>query len=423
LDVLTKRFNSVEVTGNVVRPGIVSFDPDLTLGRLLEKSQGLKDDSYLKRIDIYRKVNDNERELVSVDYTVSASARIRLREFDLVRVYSKKDVSEVGNVSIVGQVKQPGTYVLLKNMRVLDLVYLAQLQNDASVQLIELVRQKPGGKTDVYPVPLADIRNNPKLSSNYLLQDRDQIFIRKDGDKGLIKKITLSGQVKFPGQYAIRPNDRISDVVARAGGFTGDAFLPGLRLQRVSVKLASEEGRVRVLEQERRALTYDYDRMQALATVAQKNYDGMLTVLSEKIGENSGRLMLSIKDPISYVHTRDDVVLENGDSITVPETPASIQIVGGVQLSISILYQPGARMNYYVERAGGFTKYADQGDSFIIRANGIVVKAGNQVIQEGDMIYVPERLVIPFNWLNAISQVAQTAFNVLSTLKILDVLK
>ncbi len=155
------------------------------------------------------------------------------------------------------------------------------------------------------------------------LDPYDNVLILRQPNFELQRTVDVTGQVKFPGTYALTSkSERLADIVARAGGLTPQAYPAGVRF----IRSMNGAGRINV------------DLAQAL------------------------------KDTTS----RDNVILQPNDSIFVPEYLASVRVTGQVNSPGSVLYRQGADLGYYLSAAGGFTYAADGGRTSVRFANGEV---------------------------------------------------
>ncbi|MFH1848163.1 MAG: SLBB domain-containing protein, partial [Candidatus Omnitrophota bacterium] len=148
------------------------------------------------------------------------SANIRLKEWDIITVYSKKEVVPAYFVEIDGAVERPGKYEMTENMRLSDLIFRAGgLKTEALMGRAELFRPYGDSGQSVTEIDLKlalgkDANNAEK--NNLLLKEGDHLFIRKNPDKKDKFIITLNGEFVYPGKYAVEKGTRLSDVIERA---------------------------------------------------------------------------------------------------------------------------------------------------------------------------------------------------------------
>jgi protein involved in polysaccharide export with SLBB domain len=269
---------------------------------------------------------------------------------------------------------------------------------------------------------------------NLLLQPNDYLFIRTVPDWATYKTVNITGEVNFPGAYAIPKGGTLSSVLARAGGFTPKAYLFGGVLTRSSVKRIQKEqleAAINRMEAQvlaiagsqatggieptdaKRAEVYAQQQIQLLASL-------------RKI-EPLGRVIIRLDDPERLRGTPEDIELEEGDSLLVPETTQVVNVVGAVFNPTAVVYNPYRTVEDYVTRAGGTTKIADDKEIYVIKANGAAVsRKGFQwlgpswdgskyiyhpgglktlTLNPGDTIVVPEQLE-RIEWLRQIKDIA-----------------
>ncbi|MBT5855609.1 hypothetical protein HOH87_03120 [bacterium] len=420
----------VTVKGNVFREGTFAFNEGLTLESLIKNSEGFKPDSYLKRVEIYRYISDTQRQLISVNYDSKNGPQTVVKRWDIIQVFSTEEVYGENTVTIEGAVNNPGQYKLMRDMKVSDLVFLAQLNPFANKSNIEIVRKQVGVKPEIIAVNLADILDNPDSENDILLRSHDQVLVRLESESMRKRYIELTGEVKYPGVYLAREGERLASILKRAGGFTEDAFLKGSLFIRQSSKQREAEGQLRVIEDEKKRMIYDQTHMGSLsqdAAVAHQvvlaSRQQALEQLQEKVALSTGRIVLNIVEPMErFKSTNYNIEIEDGDRLHIPVQPISIQLIGGVRNPTSILYNEGAPLHYYVNQVGGYTPYSDNPNTIIFKPNGSV-ELGFSKIGPGDTIYVPEKVVIAINWLQFLTNITQILSNAVTTVTLVQSLQ
>ena len=416
LPISKKRFNQVTIQGNVPRPGTYEFRVGMTVGDLIEKADNLLPDTYTKRLELYREKSNSEREIIPIDYSDATAKKFELQEFDILQVNPISAMAGKSKVNIQGDVKSPGDYQLLGNMKILDLIYLAVPEKTAELDYAELVRKNPSGTDNILIINLNTIKNNPASVSNLVLQDSDKLFVRKNQEKNAVEVITLKGEFLYPGTYSIRRGETLKDVIQRAGGVTQKAFLQGLIFKRKSVKDLENLGQDKILVEEQKRLFYDQSRILSLNA---KEYSGAygdaLGLIKTQVNQNKGRIVLDIVS-LEDIKGRNNVALENSDEIFIPETPASVQVIGGVQQPSAHVYTSFQNVEFYITQSGGYSEFARRGDLMVIKPNGTVIKNGNAAIGRGDTVYIPEEIKVRVDWFNLIVEVTKVLANVVTVL-------
>jgi protein involved in polysaccharide export with SLBB domain len=233
------------------------------------------------------------------------------------------------------------------------------------------------------------------LENDLLLRTSDEVTIRTAMRSA--RTVTLTGQVQRPGTYIIGEGERLSSVLDRAGGFTARASLKGAVFTRASLRRVEQEqlnAFVRVQEQrilaEGATTVAGSDKESAAvdASVVQARRD-FLRALASKVAV--GRMVIKLDIPDNLRGTNEDIVLSDGDTLEIPEPVDSVLVLGSVRSSTSVLHSPGAGVDYYVARVGGYSKEAEKKEIHIVKADGSAVAgfANIRTVEPGDTIIVP----------------------------------
>ncbi|MFC1752613.1 SLBB domain-containing protein [Thermoproteota archaeon] len=413
LPLLDLKHNFVSIQGNVYRPGNYAFKKGMMLKELFSNLDGFKQATYFKRIEVYRYVSDEIRQILKVDYTQPEAEKFELKDWDIIRIYSETEVLGIPYVSIEGAVHKPGPYKLMDTMTAGDLVFIAGVtKNVADLNKVEVYRKTEEDQETLVRLDLSAIFEKITSENAFLLRRDDRVFVRENHDLMTLRTIKLSGEVMFPGFYPVRENERISSIIERAGGYTDKAFLKGAVLQRMSVRERTIVNQRKILDKERKRLIYDQSRFVSVQSdEAQRVFQQALSFLEERIQENMGRLVIHLKPLDKFTGTFYDIRLEDQDELHIPAIPEDIQIIGGVQYATAMLYEENKSTNYYIDKAGGFGEFADRGHVLVLKANGTVLEnAAN--IERGDIIYVPEQVVFHVNWFEVLVKTVQLMYNV-----------
>lgn len=413
-----KRFNEVSIQGNVARPGTYQYTYGLTLGDLIQKADGILNDTYLQRLEIYRTKSGTQKQIIAINYTATASSRIRLNEFDIVQVHSKLDIDGPKTVKVIGSVNNGGEFSLLEGMKILDLAYLAKLSSIADREHLELARRNDDGSRRIINVNLSKLLLDPQSADNLLLQDQDQLFVRTDIKKTETRTIKISGQIIYPGIFEVKAGERLSDIIRRAGGVTSKAFLPGLVFSRESVRLRQEKALAHIGSDEEKSLLFDGSRIKSLDSQQYREiYDA---TLKNNRGTTLGRIVLDITS-MDLIPAEHNIELQDKDEIYIPQIPTSVQIAGGVQNPSAQVFYPDHTAGFYIKHSGGYSRFARTSDMFVLRESGQVVREGgeNISIQPGDTIYVPEEIKVQFDWVGGIFDFSKFIVNVVTGLAVI----
>ncbi|MCC6443741.1 MAG: SLBB domain-containing protein [Armatimonadetes bacterium] len=447
LELKPYRMNMVNIEGPVSRPGSYGLIEGMTVADLVRAAEGLMGDAYPDRADIYRLENDETLKLLpfNLDKAMAGDPEHNLKiiRWDRVIVYSQREVVR-RNVSqfvnIHGSVLKPGIYERPDGMRLRDLLMVAGGPLPASYSKIEIARAGQDSSTQVINADLEAVWNKQDESQNIVLQNQDQVYVRERGE--FIETpmmIELRGAVKVPGFYPLKSReDRLSDLIERAGGLRGDAFPEGIEFQRNPNLLVSDTQRktasliaqiLRIVnedEYKRRAAQAEIEKIQVLSATSGTSNAGITipgtttnntpqpqqaagTIIqgisaSELVSRArplvdtdllpAGRVVVNMNKALKEKGSSDDVVLAEGDKITIPTKPITVAVEGAVVQPSSLLHVPGQKVDYYVNNAGGYAPDAAPERILVIRANGHIqpIKQVRQV-GTGDIIFVPTKVM------------------------------
>lgn len=374
----------VSIEGEVRRPAIFELKPGAheTLADLVNMAGGLTEYAYLPKIEISRLLESGKRKVLYVDYTRIAqgdsSANPVLENEDRVRVYSKLDQVPERVVSIFGEVRRPGTYPLEDNMHLSDLILKAgNLTRKAYTLQAEIAKVDPGKPTRFLKVSLEHLGNGVDGQTDILLEEDDQVFIRRIPRWEVGHTVEVQGEVLFPGTYPIvKDSTYLSEILRKAGGFTDDAFLQEALVIRKSKRLRPDKEFERLQEMRREEMTdLEYQYFVMKQNTADVNH----------IVVDFERLMFGND-------STQDIILENGDLIVVPKAPRVVTVTGSVAKPGGVTYVPGADLNYYLSRAGGISWDADRRKTKVIKVTGEVLEDEDaREFQPGDIIWVPRK--------------------------------
>jgi len=412
--VLNRYTNRIQIKGAVFREGNYSLEEGLTLQRLIKKAEGLKGDAYLKRATILRTKADLSNELIQVDLGEIINGNqpdIELQSEDIIRIASIYDLSEDFYVKIAGEVRNPGTYPYSQDMTVEDLIISAGgLKESASITDIEIARRYMGSNARDY-AEIIPVSISPDLGlglSTTPLKPFDNISIRRKPNFTLEKMVQVEGQVNAPGEFSIaHAEERVSDVIKRAGGLTDFAYIKGATLIR-RTEFYQTESEVQRKEKNLRDLLENLNLDEMDPTEAQALFlarlaksignkassktteagEMVIEARSETLKEISENrlglgpikireteaIAIDLKTVLSNPGSRFDLILEEGDIITIPRQLQTVRLRGDVIYPTTVRYEDLRGMKYYINRAGGFENRARKKRTYVIYANGEVAR-------------------------------------------------
>ncbi len=365
----------VTVTGNVWIPSPVGFTPGMRLSDAIRLAGGPKPDVYLDQILVSRLRPDSTRvQLRSafVDTTGAVANDLVLAEEDEITVFSRTAFRPARYIVVSGAVRSPGRITYREGMTVRDAILLADgLTEDAYLREAEVARvpddRSTGAIATTIRVPLDSsylfARGNPgeyagppgidapaSGAPEVALQPYDNLLVLRQPEWELPRTVKITGQVKYPGPYALRSKtDRLMDIIDRAGGLTREAYPDGIEFFRVQ--------------------------------------------------DSAGRIGVDLKRVLENRGYRDNLILAAGDSVDIPEFDPVVMVRGGVNAPGAVAFRPGQNLDYYVRAAGGYSKAGDKNRAWVVQPNGRKEAVQRRTLlpdttpqpRPGAEIFVPDR--------------------------------
>jgi protein involved in polysaccharide export with SLBB domain len=395
--------NRIAVLGDVWSPGPQGFTPGLKLSDAIRHAGGVKPDVYLGQVLITRLLPDSSRVQLRAslrDTTGTVAADLPLREDDEVRVFSTAEFRPRRWVSVSGAVRKSGRVPYRDGMTMRDLVLLAGGVEEGAYLTEAEIARLPENRADGVTATTVRV----PLDSSYLfergpdgkylgppgipapkgtapavpLRPYDNVLILRQPNWELQRTVAVGGEVKFPGRYTLlAKKERLSDVIKRAGGFTTAAFPGGI----VFVRQQGNVGRIGV----------DLPKV--------------------------------VKDP----RFRDNLILQDGDSVFIPAFSGVVTVQGAVNAPEAVAYVPGANLDYYVRAAGGGNRKADMKRAYVRQPNGKVQSVHRRFLLPdgvpkpgpGGVVVVPEREPGQSQLLAALPIVAQITASLVAIVAVL----
>jgi protein involved in polysaccharide export with SLBB domain len=309
-------------------------------------------------------------------------------------------------VHVDGRVKVPGDYPLESGMRVSDLIRAGgSLLPSAYSGRAELSRYTVVNgeqrRTQVLPVDLYAVMRGDR-NADLQLQPFDRLSVQQLSDWTEQSQVTLIGEVRFPGVYAIRRGETLRSVIERAGGLTDLAFPEGAVFTRQELK-QEEQDQLDQLAVRMRMSIAETALMATRAGIGgSENAIGIgQAILSQlQATQAIGRLVIDLE---SAIHARsgssDDIMLRDGDQLIVPRNRQEVMVLGEVQDATSHLFHPGLSRDDYIDQSGGLTRQADRREIYIVRADGSVATGNQGWFRDGDSsrIHPGDAIVVPLN--------------------------
>ncbi|MFQ5865298.1 MAG: SLBB domain-containing protein [bacterium] len=396
--------SKVSVTGEVRRPSIFELKPGGSekITDVIELAGGFTEYAFEDKIEISRLKSNGHREVLYVNYREivngDSSQNILLKNEDKVQVYSKLEQVHRRKVSIFGEVRRPGTYVLEDNMRLSDLILKAgNLTRKAYTLEAEVAKIDPGKPTRFLRVNLDKINRGSNGQVDILLEEDDQVFVRQIPDWEVGLTVEVQGEVQFPGTYSIvEDSTYLSEILQKAGGFTEDAFIQEAFVLRPSTRIKFDK---------------EFDRLKDMRRDEMSDLEYQYFVMRQNSADVH-QVVLDFEKLVYQHDRREDIILEDGDVIVIPKAPQVVTVTGRVSKPGGVTFVPDASMLYYLAKAGGASWDADLRKTKIVKVTGEVLDDEDvKEFHPGDIIWVPRKSDRKF-WpvaLQTISVMAQLA--------------
>lgn len=381
--------NMVEVKGAVYRPGQFQMDGRVnTVKQLIECAGGLKDDAFMNRAILNRRNPNNTMENLAINLEALMSGKVAdvaLRKNDVLLVPSLFDMQEVQTVTIFGEVAFPGTYEYVEKMSVEDFIVNAGgLTEAASTAKVDVARRVKNSRATSasdtishrYSFAISDgliVEGNP----NFTLMPFDEVYVRKSPGYFKQENVVIEGEVLFNGTYALeKKNQRLSELVASAGGLTPQAYAQGARL----VRAMTDEEKARLETTMETSLQMAKDKADSLA------------IRNKIMNQTDYPVGIELDKALAKPGSDADVTLRDGDRLIIPQYSNTVKMSGEVMYVNTVSYKKGKGLNYYLDQAGGYSNEARKSKVYIVYMNGTVARANRlnrNAIQPGCEIVVP----------------------------------
>ncbi|MFQ5559534.1 MAG: SLBB domain-containing protein [Nitrospinota bacterium] len=452
----------VLILGAVQRPKEYIRSERMTVKDLLLKAGGVLPNAYLKRADLLRYdftkeittiIPINLEDVLAGDQT----ANIEMKDRDILRLFTLQErrYTPPHKLRIFGAVQRPGEYERSFGMRIRDLLFAAGDVTPGNKNEIEIARASRGDEIEILNLDYQKIVGGDD-EENILLQDQDVVMIKKKTEffeSPLF--ITISGEVKYAGTYALKSRkERASSLIKRAGGVTDLAYLKGTVFTRERKHLVTKEQQKDLASSNKvfdLINTFEYERQlarnrflwqkeqepddplplssmgsapvvsagadtskaaaismaPATAEGVGRTVEGVMDSIGDlpsvvsrarKLGENdlrtSDRIIVEMEKVLSNPGQGEDLILMPGDAISIPGRPATVSVVGAVMRPTSISFKKNRRPEEYINLSGGFSGDADKEQLLVLSVDGSISPARERKqIEYGDIIYVPPKVM------------------------------
>jgi polysaccharide export outer membrane protein len=428
----------VSVWGDVRAPGTYRTSGQIRLGDAIHLAGGLSPDAQKEDAQVFRYLPDGKFKIFSVNLSDALSGdpteNILLQPRDRLLIHRNPDAVEPATVYIQGEVARPGRYPLTTNMTITELIQVGGgLKPSADTNTADLTHFQYANQSSL-TAQHESISLSSALSKGpeaaIAIHNGDVLTVRQlPGWNDLGASITVKGEVRNPGTYGIRPGEKLSSILERAGGFQPDGYPYGAVLRRVQVReleVRDQDQMILRVKDEQSNLQLlpetDPDKKRA-KDLALQQWQTALEQLSSN--PPTGRVAIRISADIhQWQNTIADVDVRAGDSIEIPKKPSYVMVTGQVYNPTAVSYRPGKSATWYLGQSGGPTQLANKKAIFVIRADGSVLGSSQGLwggdslgaeLRPGDTVVVPEKAVGGGVQWQTVFLAAQVASSIAST--------
>ena len=431
---ISDRYNNrVTIEGAVYREGNYALSNQIsTVKELIEAAGGLRDNAFLNRAIIYREKPDWTSEMVTIDLAGlmnGSVADIALQKNDRVVITTIEGMRQEQTVTIYGAVGEPGTYDYAENMTIEDLLVDAGgLLESASTVNVSISRRIKDSKSTELSKDLLEtftVEIDPDLTvsggSNFKLQPFDQVYVRRSPVYITQSRVTVNGEVVFAGDYSLSYRGmRLVDAINEAGGITPEAYVKGAYL----IRKYTPEEQIKNQTIER---IMAQQRMQNIGQIDEEDNRVSDTISIEMLAEafaDTYTVGIDLEKALNDPTSDYNIVLRDGDVITIPLMNSTVQMLGAVNYPNSVSYRKGQTVKDYIKMAGGYAQNARKSKPIVVYMNGMVDTGNGARIEPGCQIIVPYKIkAAPVSVADIASILQSTTYSAAMIMSVINMLK
>ncbi len=382
---LQSRFqNRTVIFGSVYFPGTYELAEVKTAKGLVEKAGGVLPEAFTDRVVVHREHDDKSKEIFSLNLTDILGGKAPdfvLQNNDELHIASSFDLKDQGTMTISGLVNRPGTFPFAENTTLEDFIILAGgLQDGASTSRIDVTRRKKDASglvatSDIGQLYSFALKDGLVADGNkdFVLEPYDEVVVHQSPSYNVQRHFTINGEVNFPGTYSITSREeRVSDLVKKAGGLTQFAYTKGTRLTRVAT---AEEIRV----------------ANEMVNIVETMADSVVVAARQAVA-GTFNVAIDLDAALANPGGEADVILREGDVLDIPVESNVIRIQGAVKFPTAVNYDPKMRAKDYVNAAGGYSERARRSKAYIVSMGGRAKRLHPWTkVDPGSEIFVPEK--------------------------------
>lgn len=425
----------VGIAGSVHTPAIYELKGENRISQLVGMAGGLSAVAFKGRVQIERIVENRAQVVFESDLESMANNALALQSGDLLKVFQVVQDRKI--VRLTGAVNRGGEYGFTAGMTVKELISMAgglkYYAYDKEAELTRVTVTGSGPKTEKIIINLEKAISGD-VNSNIGLKEDDYLFVRAVPEWRLYRTASITGEVRFPGTFTIVKGERLSSLIERAGGYVDGAYLRGAVFQREQVRDVQQKGLDEMVARLERELLAGVSAQASTAVSAEEIQAKKVELESKqaflealKRQKASGRIAIRLAHLRLLKGSEYDLELENGDSLYIPTMNSSVSVMGSVMSLGSYIYSEKYNYRDYIDMSGGYTRYADSDNVYVLKVDGSARKFSNGVfswsnsrsrwemsafggevkeIEPGDTIIVPEQLS-QIAWLREVKDITQ----------------
>ena len=354
--ILNRYENRVQIKGAVFRPGEYSLPTSgtMTIKDLLKKADGVTENVFLEKASLIRQKSDLTKEYISFNLQSALNgeetANITLQKEDVIVVFYNQELLDNYKLSIAGEVRKPGDFTYVSGMSLYDLLLESDFFTDLAASNVTVFRNKkdvvfnPNDKEKIITFNLTIDPKNPEQAATFLMEPQDQVVVRRIVTFETPQMVNVSGEVLYPGSYAIvKKDERVLDFIKRAGETTDEADIEAINVIRNQL-----------------VIPIDWK------------------LISKKPNSTS------------------NLIIQVNDSIRIPNKKTTVLISGGVMFKTEVPYRKGKNVKYYIKNAGGAAEKGWMKKVYVVHANGSASASGSVFgIRKYPKVFAGSEIIVP----------------------------
>ncbi|MGD9580892.1 MAG: SLBB domain-containing protein, partial [Vampirovibrionia bacterium] len=454
--------NIVTIQGNIKHPGSFQYKDGMHLSDIITNKDELLNRTFTDQAVINRVVGSDKNIIsipVSLNDFFNGLTDPELKVQDIIKVYAS---TEMSMIDVAGAVDNPGLIPYKKNMTLADILSVVKLRANSNDIVVEISNNDISNDLLTYSpdvIMSRGVEDNPENGSEaleatvtkteklttvyfyeYLTKERKVDLIElKPNDKLLFRMVTndealrtvkILGYVNNPGVFQIKKGMVISDLIAEAGGLAPNAYLKGMVFLRDTVNSDQLKAmNISSLDLQDEIIT---KALEAQSFMAQGENNitnflsiqkGLIDIMKQKAEQKFGRIIIDVADnSVNSLTGYNNLELQDGDEVIIPQSPNYVMVIGEVYNQSAVVFAPDRIADFYLHQVGGMTPRARKNNTFVLKANGSVIKGKDLktiVLDPGDSIIVPRKIKTPINVRGIIKDIAQIGANAAQTVYIL----